>query len=55
LLDSIIGEEPHALVFAFVGTCPSGEAGEKGNRASAFEVIQTDWDATLKEFGSVSC
>ena len=54
-LDSFIGEESHTVVFAFVGTRPSGEAEEKGNLALAFEVVQTDWDAVLKEFGSVSC
>jgi hypothetical protein len=55
LLNSIIGEESHTLVLAFVGTRPSGEAEEKGNLALAPEVVQTDRDATLKVFGSVSC
>jgi len=54
-LDSVIGEESHALVLAFVGTRPSGEAEEEGDLALAFEVIQTNWDATLEEFGSVPC
>lgn len=54
LFDGVIGEEPHALVLAFVGTRPSGEAEEKGDLALAFEVIQANWNATLKEFGSVS-
>jgi hypothetical protein len=54
-LDSVIGEELHALVLAFVGTRPSGEAEEKRNLALAVEVAQADWDATLEEFGSVSC
>ena len=37
-LDSIIGEESHALVFAFVGARPLGEAEEEGDLALAFEM-----------------
>jgi hypothetical protein len=48
ILDSFIGEEPHALVLAFVGAGPLGEAEEEGNLALAFEVVQTDWDAILE-------
>ena len=48
LLDSFIGEESHALVLAFVGAGPLGDAEERGNLALAFEVVQTDWDAILE-------
>ena len=48
LLDSFIGEESHALVLAFVGAGPLGDAKEEGNLALAFEVVQADWDAILE-------
>ena len=53
--DSVIGDESHAMVLAFVDAGPLGEAEEEGSLALAFEVVQTDWNAILKEFGSVSC
>ena len=53
--DGLIGDESHALVLAIVDTGPPGEAEEEGNLALAFEVVQADWDATLIEFGPVSC
>jgi len=53
-LDSVIGEEPHTLVLAFVGARPSGEAEKKRDLALAFEVVEANRDTSLKEFGPVS-
>jgi hypothetical protein len=58
LLDGIIGDEAHALVLAFVGTRPPGEAKKKGNVALGifvFEEVQAGRNAVLKELGPVPC
>ena len=57
--DSVIGGDAHALVLAFVGTRPPGEAKEEGDVALGviivFEEIQADRNAILEELGPVSC
>ena len=55
-LDSLISDEAHAVVLAFVETRPLGEAKEKGSLAlGIFEVVQADRNAVLKGLGPVSC
>jgi hypothetical protein len=49
--DRVIGDDPHALVLAFVRTRPSGEAEEEGDIAfgAAFEEVQAGRNALLLE------
>lgn len=55
-LDGIVSDKAHAVVLAFVGTRPPGEAEEEGRLAmGVFKVVQAGWNTILEEFGPVSC
>lgn len=55
-VDSFVGDEAHAMVLAFVGTRPPGEAKEDGGPAVGFfKVVEANRNAFLEELGPVSC